>query len=271
MASQTILALLASTKIDPADPTCRVPVHSSMFYNRVGFAALVALAVYELPTPDAKLLAEAERLCNFLKKQCRTDGSVHYTDGASDDSMSTDPAGVNEYPGLALHAIASGNRHQPAVWKTDATKKGIEFYRARFKSNPHPLLAATLSPACAEVYLQTKSNDAAAAIFELSDWLCGLQIAASDTRTPQWAGGFRSIVDGQLADVAPGPEVGLYMQSLASAYEINRHVPDIAREARYKAALLDSIQFVCGLQYLKRTRDTSRTRSAPTCSSADFT
>ena len=165
--------------------------------------------------------------------------------------MRTDPAGVNEYPGLALHAIIVGNRVQPAAWKTDASKKGIEFYRARFKSSPHPLLAATLSPACAEMYLQTKSNEAAAAVFEMNDWLCGLQIAASDTRTPQWAGGFRSIVDGQLADLPPGPEVGLYMQSLACAYEINRHVPDLAREARYKAALLDSIQFVCGLQYLE--------------------
>ena len=75
MASQTILALLASTKIDPADPNCRIPAHSSVICNRVGLAALLALAIYELPAPDAKLLAEAERLCNFLKKQCRADGS----------------------------------------------------------------------------------------------------------------------------------------------------------------------------------------------------
>jgi hypothetical protein len=251
MANQTILTLLASTKLDPADPNCRVPIHSSVRCNRVGFAALVALAIYELPAPEAKLVAEAEKLCCFLKKQCRPDGSVHFTDGASDDPAKTDPVGMNEYPGLALQAIISGNRLQPDRWKTEVTKKGIEFFRAKFKANAHPLLAATLSPVCSELYLQTKTNEAAVALFEMNDWLCGLQIAANDMRTPQWAGGFRTIMDGQVVDVPPGPEVGLYMQSLACAYEINRHVPDLARETRYKTALLDSSQFLCGLQYVE--------------------
>ena len=76
---------MAATKIDPADANCRVPVHSSLTCNRVGFAATVALAIYELPAADAKLIAEAEKLCEFLHKQCKPDGSVHYTDSASDD------------------------------------------------------------------------------------------------------------------------------------------------------------------------------------------
>ena len=93
VASQAVLTLLAATKIDPADPNCRVPVHSSFNCNRVGFAALVAVAIYELPGADGKLLAEAERLCVFLQKQCRTDGSVHYTDGPTDVPTQIDPAG----------------------------------------------------------------------------------------------------------------------------------------------------------------------------------
>ena len=60
MASQSILTLLAATRVDPADTNCRVPVHSSLVCNRVGFAAVVALAIYELPAADAKLIAEAE-------------------------------------------------------------------------------------------------------------------------------------------------------------------------------------------------------------------
>lgn len=251
LASQAILALLASTKIDPTDPNCRAPVHSSVVCNRVGFSSLLALAIYELPNPDAKLVAEAERLCVFLRKQCRADGSVHYTDAASDEPMKVDPAGFHEYPGTALQAIVAGNRLQPAAWKVEAARKGIEFYRAKFKASPHPLLAATIAPACAELYRQTRTNEAAATLFEMNDWLCGLQIASNDARVPQWAGGFRSIVDGQPADAPPGPEVGLYVQSLADAYEINRHVPDLAREARYKGAVMDAAQFVCGLQYLE--------------------
>ena len=85
----------------------------------------------------------------------------------------------------------------------------------------------------------------------MNDWLCGLQISATDPRVPQWAGGFRSITDRKLGDDAPGTEVGLYVQSLALAYEINRHVPDLARNERYKSALLDATRFLFSLQYLE--------------------
>jgi hypothetical protein len=251
LASQAILALLAATKIDAADPNCRIPLPLAPSCNRVGLAALLALSIYELPTPDPKLVAEAERLCTFLRKQCRPDGSVHYTEGATGDPLKLDPTGINEYPGAALFAVLVGNRIQPAAWKTDVVIKGLAYYRAQFKVSPHPLFAAALSPVCAELYHQTKSNDAATAIFEMNDWLCGLQIAPTDPRSPQWAGGFRSYRDGKLTDDPPGAEVGLYVQSLALAYQINRHVPDLARNERYKAALLESTRFICSLQYLE--------------------
>ena len=83
----------------------------------------------------------------------------------------------------------------------------------------------------------------------MNDWLCGLQISASDTRTPQWAGAFRSTQNGRPTDEPPGSDEGIIIQSLACAYEINRQVPDLAREARYQAALQGAVQFICGLQY----------------------
>ena len=98
-ASQAILTLLAATKVDPADPSIRVPIVSSLTCNRVGFSAILAPSIYELPGVDAKLIAEAERLCRFLHKQLRTDGSIHYTDDPADVPTQVDPAGVNEYPG----------------------------------------------------------------------------------------------------------------------------------------------------------------------------
>jgi hypothetical protein len=55
VAAQAILTLLASTKIDPADPECRVPMHAGMC-NRVGFASILELAIYELPGTDEKLI-----------------------------------------------------------------------------------------------------------------------------------------------------------------------------------------------------------------------
>ncbi len=251
MAAQAILTLLTATRIDPADANCRVPVHSSLTCNRVGFAATLALAIYHLPAVDAKLLAEAERLCEFLHKQCREDGSVHYTDGLSDESSKTDPDGLNEYPGLALQAIMVSNRAKPVAWKPEVVKKGMTHYRTVFSTRPHPLLAATLTPACTELYLQTKLADAATVVFELNDWLCSLQIPGNDRRLPQWAGAFRTVVNGQQSDRTPGPETGRFVQSLACACQLTRLTPDLDRHTKYKAAVTDAVQFLCGLQFLE--------------------
>ena len=249
VASQAILALMAATKIDPADANCRVPVHSSVMCNRAGFAAILALAVYELPSPDERLVAEAEKLCAFLQKQLRSDGSVHYTDNPADVPTQVDPAGVNEHPGYALQAIVTSNRTRPVVWKLEAAKKGAEFYRGAFKAAPHPMLAATMTPALAELYQQTKDATAAAAAFEMNDWLAALQIAPTDPKRPMWAGGFRGWANGQPVDVAPGFETGVYLQCLSCACKMTREVPDLQRFGRYRQAALDAAQYLSGLQY----------------------
>ena len=134
-------------------------------------------------------------------RQCRPDGSIHYTDGIADVPIQVDPAGMNEYPGLAsLQAIMTGNRLYPAEWKIDVSRKALAYYRTTFQSNPHPLFAATLTPGCAELYFQAKANDAAAFVFEMNDLICRLQITANDPHVPQWAGGIRSMSNGQQTD-----------------------------------------------------------------------
>src|SRR5262249_38722322 len=161
-----------------------------------------------------------------LHKQCRPDGSIHYTDEPTDVPAQVDPAGVNEYPGYALQALAVSNRVRPAAWKAQAVNKGLEFYRGWFKAHPHPMLAATLTPAFAELYLQTRAPEAASAVFEMNDWLAELQYRTTDPRHPTWAGGFKGVANGQPLETAPGFETGIYLQSLACAYHLNRHVPD---------------------------------------------
>jgi hypothetical protein len=249
VASQAVLMLLAATRIDPADPKCRMPIASSLTCNRVGFAGTLALCIYELPGADGKLIAEAERLCEFLHKQLRADGSVHYIDGLSELATKIEPAGVNEYPGIALNALAVSNRIRPAAWKAEALTKGMEHYRAWFKANPHPLLAATLTPAFQEYYLQTKSSGAAAAVFELNDWLAALQYPTGDARHPLWAGGFTAAAGGQAFEREPGCECGAYLESLASAYRLARLNADLTRAGRYKQAVDDTVQFLAALQY----------------------
>ncbi len=250
VAGQTILVLLASTKAAAGDPNCRVPVQMSLTCNRVAFAALVAMAIYEAPNASDKDTDDAERLCEFIRRQLRADGSVHYTDGPTDVPTQIDPAGVNEYPGLALHALALSNRVRPAEWKKEAVKKGVGHYSELFRTKPHPVLAATVVPAATELYLQTKLNEMAGAAFEMTDWLCALQVPVTDPRIPQWAGGFRTVANGHSTDAPAGAaETGMYVQCLSCAYQLNRFTPDLNRERKYKAAVVAAAQFLCGLQF----------------------
>jgi len=249
VASQAILALLAATKPDPADANCRVPVYSSATCNRVGFAALLVLAVHELPSADDKLLAEAEKLCAFLQKQLRPDGSVHYTDNPADVPTQVDPSGVNEYPGYSLHAIAASNRTRPAGWKADAVRKGVTFYRTAFKAAPHPMLAATMTPAAAEHFLQSKDPTILAAAVEMCEWLCELQIPPADPKRPLWAGGFRGWANGQAVDAPPGFETGAYLHALACACKSTKEAQDTTRFGRFRQAATDAAQYLGGLQY----------------------
>jgi hypothetical protein len=252
VASQAILALLASTKPDPANANVRVPVQSSLVCNRVGFAALLAMAIYELPGAGEKLTDEAERLCNFVRTTLRANGSVHYTDGSNDTPTQLDPAGVNEFPGFALQALAVSNRVRPAEWKKEAVQRGVAHYGALFRKSPHPMLAATVTPAATELYLQTKLNDLATVVFEMNDWLCALQIPSTDPRAPQFAGGFRVIANGQATGQPPSAvETALIVQSLSCAYHLARAAGDPGRERKYRPALDGAVEFLCGMQFLE--------------------
>ena len=46
------------------------------------------------------------------------------------------------------------------------------------------------------------------------------------------------------------PKPGAYVQSLACAYYLTRVVGDIPREEKYRPAVADAVQFLCGMQFL---------------------
>jgi hypothetical protein len=202
--------------------------------------------------PRRAAARRGEGLCTFLRTRTRLDGSVHYTDGPNDDCVKLDPAGANEYPGLALQALAASNRLRPGEWKKDAVKRGVTHYHAAFRARPHPLLVATVVPAAAELHLQTKLPEAATAAFEMADWLSALQIGANDGRALQWAGGFRAVADGRTTDAAPlTADTGRCVQALACAYQLTRATGDLAREAKLRPAVGFAVQFLCGAQFVE--------------------
>lgn len=230
-ASQTVLALFTLTKTDPADATARTPTTAADRGNKVAFAALTALAVYELPAPDAKLLAKADELCLYLRKHLKPDGSV--TTGDQPDTA---------VPGLVCQAIMGSDRWTPAQWKRDAVANAVAFYRPAFKQSPSAALAGTLLPAVAELGLRTKSEGACGFAFEMADRLCDAQYTAADARNRAWVGGFKLTAGEPTAAGLP------CAHAVASALHLAAQVPDATRFAKYRTATLDALKFGRSLQ-----------------------
>ncbi|QEL13478.1 hypothetical protein [Limnoglobus roseus] len=236
---QAVLGLLALTKDDPADATCKTPTLLPTGGNPVGFAAALALSIYSLPTADPKLLAEAEKLCGFLRKQVQADGSVACGDDAD---------AVNVYPGLALQALAASRRVRPEAAKDAVLAKSLAQYRTKFKAAPHANFAGTMIPAAAEFCLETKDANAAGMVFEMADWLCAAQYGKADGQHVLWAGAFRT--DSLPAATEPGFESAHAVRGLAAACQLIRQgVPDLTRYPKYRAAAVEGLAFTRGLQF----------------------
>ncbi len=242
-ASQACLTLLTLTKPDTTDPTMRVPSFAADRGNKVGFAAVLATAIYDLPAPDAKLVAEADKLCKFLYTRLRSDGSVHYTEGEGSPTKA-DPDGVNTYPGLCLQAVMASDRVNTEAWKRDALARGVKFYRDVFKAIPTPELCGTLLPAVCDYALRVKAKDANEFAFEMADWLCDRQYTASDARNLRWVGAFKPATgDEPTARMCGGVE------GLCAAVTLTTQVPDGTRYTRYRKAARDGMAFARSLQY----------------------
>ena len=244
VASQSCLTLLTLTKADATDPSMRVPTLAADRGNKVGFAAVLATAIYDLPNPDAKLVAEADKLCKFLYTRLRSDGSVHYAEGEGSPTK-TDPDGVNTYPGLCFQAIMASDRVTTEAWKRDALSRGVKCYREVFKAAPTPELCGCLLPAVCDYALRVKdAKDATAFAFEMADWLCDRQYTATDARNLRWVGAFKP-----TAGDEPTARMCCGLEGLCAAVTLTAQVPDATRYARYRKAVREGLVFARSLQF----------------------
>jgi hypothetical protein len=249
-ATQAILALLDETVTDSANPPGRHTALPSMVVNRLGAAGLLVLAINELPAPQPDLLEKSEQLCNWIRRQARTDGSLRCNDAAENDKAETDDAdSINEYPGLALYAVLRSQQHRPADWKTELARKAVAYYRPWWKAHRGIAFVPWQTAACAEAYVRTKDTAFAEFVYEMNDWLCGMQYDQIDPRRLSWYGGFQSWADGKAVDAPPTIDSAACAESLAEACRVARAGSDPAHHQRYTEAAERCLQFVVRLQY----------------------
>ena len=249
-ARQAVLTLLTDTAADPRDPHARCTTLPSSVVNRLGAAGLLLAAIHEVPAPADDLLMQGEQLARFIFDQQRPDGSLSLSDAPS---VPVDADGVNYYPGWAIYGLMRSQTARPQPWKTEFFRRSLGFYRAWWKQHPSAAFAASMAPACAEAYVNSKerAKDAAAADFcrELCDWLCGLQYQTLDASAPHWLGGFQEFSGGNPARAMPRAADAAYVGALVEGCRVARQVPDLERYPRYKDAVQRGAQFLTTLQY----------------------
>jgi hypothetical protein len=253
-ATQAVLALLSDTVTDPNDPEVRHTALPSPVVNRLAAAGLLVLAVNELPAPQDDLLRQSEQLCNYIRKQQRPDGSLSYADGADPAKEAAEDAeGVNSYPGEALYGLIRSQQLRPAAWKADVLRKAVAYYRPWWREHKSLAFVPWQAAAYAEAFVQTRDPAFADAVYEMSDWVCGLQYDRLDPRHPLWVGGFRGWADGRAVEAAPDVSSAAYAEGLAEACRVARAAGDLAHYRRYAEALERGLQFLATLQYTSAT------------------
>jgi hypothetical protein len=249
-AKQAILALLMDTASDPKDPQVRHTTLPSVLVNRLGAAGLLVLAIHELPDPASDLLDQAEQLCFYIARQQQADGALCFTDVPGDArAAAADPEGINFYPGEALYGLIRSQKRRPAEYKLKVVRAALPYYRKWWQAHPNMAFVPWQTAAWAEAYLQTQETAFADAVYEMNDWLCGLQYALLDPRQPLWVGGFMSWQDGKPSPTPPGVSSAVYAESLAEACRVARQAGDLQRFPRYREALERCLQFLATLQY----------------------
>ncbi|HVS38660.1 MAG TPA: hypothetical protein VMS17_24100 [Gemmataceae bacterium] len=248
-ASQAILTLLDETALDPKEQVrCTAP--PSAVVNRLGAAGLLVLAINELPDPQIDLLDASEQLCNYIRKQGRPDGSLICTDLGPDGKPIGDETGAaNEYCGVALYALMRSQLHKPAAWKTDIVRKAVGFYRPWRQAHKSLEFVPWFTSACWEAYQRTKEQPFADFVFEMNDWLCGLQYNQLDAQRQLWLGGFQTWADDKAIDAPPTIASAFYAEGLVDACRTARQAVDLDHYSRYRGALQLDLQFIARLQY----------------------
>jgi hypothetical protein len=254
-ARQAVLALLASTVVDPKDPTIRYPRFPSAIANRLGGAGLLVLTIHELPEPAEDLLEQAEQLCRYIHKQQKEDGSLTFQEHVLPlaTGFEDDREGINFYPGEALYGVILSHRRKPAAWKLDCLRRALAYYRAYWREdrNKSTAFVPWQTSAYTEAYLITGEKAFAEFVLEMTDWILTLQL--NDPSKPLYLGGFGMWLDGKPLAVTPRIVSASFAEGLADACRTARQLGDTQRFNRYSRATESCLQFLTTLQYTSRS------------------
>ncbi|MCK6500927.1 MAG: hypothetical protein L6Q38_15730, partial [Nitrospira sp.] len=123
----------------------------------------------------------------------------------------------------------------------------IDYYRDWHRSNRNPAFVPWHTQACFLVWNETRSSEIRDWIFEMNDWLVGIQQWESQREFPDTMGRFYA------PDRPYGPphasSTGVYLEGLVDAWRLARECGDAVRQERYRAALIRGLRSVLQLTF----------------------
>ncbi|MBM4068753.1 MAG: hypothetical protein FJ271_07390 [Planctomycetes bacterium] len=247
IAKQSLLTLLLETSLDPTDASVRHTSAPPALVNRLSAAGLLVLAIQELPVPEKDLQAQAGQLCEFLKRQHRSDGA--FADSATELKTKQFSEAGMAHAGPALAGLMRGASATPAAWKLQAARKTRDFYAKTWDQHKKLTLVRWHAVASAEAFRSTKEQAFAESVFAINDWLCERQHQDLDPRHPMWLGGFKDWQDGKDRQEPPEIAAASCLESLVEGCRTARLAGDVRRWQRYRQAADRAVQFLATLQY----------------------
>lgn len=208
---------------------------------KLGAVALASLALVENPhRPD--YAAQETALRRTVDHLWRTNGEFrtflvpsHRTDN------------VNFYPGeaLLLWATLFAESRDPAL--LDRIMTSVRFYRDWHLQNRNPAFIPWHTQACFLVWQHTRSDELRDWIFEMNDWLLGIQQWETQRAFPDTLGRFYD------PDRPFGPphasSTGVYLEGLIDAWRLARETGDATRRERYRQSIIRGLRSVTQLTF----------------------
>jgi hypothetical protein len=209
---------------------------------KLGAAALAAMAIMLHPERARWSRFETNLLNTVLHLQ---DESGHFRtflhpQGREDNQ--------NFYPGEALYylALRYNKDKEPAL--VERIMRGMRYYKRWHLENRNPAFIPWHTQAYFALWKETRDEELAEWIFEMNDWLLGVQ---------QWDSAEYPDTQGRFYDPKRrrfGPphasSTGVYLEGLADAFVLARELGDDARMAAYRRAIVRGIRSIMQLQFV---------------------
>lgn len=207
---------------------------------KLGAAGVAVTAILNLPDP-APWVNQQTQLLKFLEYMQQEDGSFR---------TFLEPADRNDnqnfYPGEALLALVMVYQRNPSPELLDRIERGFRYYRQYFRENQNPAFVPWHTQAYCLLHDVTGSKEVADFVFEMNDWLLGMQETSAEL--PEIQGDF---FDPRRPGYGPphASATGVYLEGLIEAWRLAIKLGEHTRAENYRRSMVMGLRMLRQLQF----------------------